>query len=517
MASRAWSLAAAALLIACGGDDAPSKSSGKTSSTSSSSTGGGGAGGDGGQGGTPYSGPYEDNFVFQSRMEGSTFVEILEVRARDDNTVLFCSGVRGLNVVDVSDPAMITQTAAVGSSEGSFQYPRCQHIADAGDTVYMSSRGDEIQQTPFITAFDFTQSPPQEMASYLQPGLSFEGIVASGDLLYAAVHDDGVRILQDNGASIDLVGTLPGGQAGLTNAWGVALAGTTLFIADGSGGLKVADVSTPSSPSIIGSLPIAGPAQFVEIDADRNLAFVAAGAAGVVIVDVSDPSSPVELATFDTPGSALQVALSGELAFIADWNDARVIDVSDPAAPRLVATEYVSVSGFPRILGVAAIGDRAFLGEWTGLFGYQYLPDKTASDIRVAKRTIELGGVPAGEQAGAAILTTNEGPQQLTIHDIVVGGGTSLITTPPVSIAPGATQSIEVAVDGSDSAVNAWAELHSDDPDQSVLRVEIKANRPGIGVGNPAPAVTVDLVSGGTWTLASQLGNVVVLSYFATF
>ena len=52
-------------------------------------SGAGGAGGTGGFGGVPVS-DYQDNFVPLARMDGSTFVEVLEVKARQDGWVFFC-------------------------------------------------------------------------------------------------------------------------------------------------------------------------------------------------------------------------------------------------------------------------------------------------------------------------------------------------------------------------------------------------------------------------------------------
>jgi hypothetical protein len=63
--------------------------------------------------------------------------------------------------------------------------------------------------------------------------------------------------------------------------------------------------------------------------------FVADRLAGLQIVDVADPAKPRLVATLDTPGAALDVALQGPLAFVADGDrGVRVVDVSEPAAPR---------------------------------------------------------------------------------------------------------------------------------------------------------------------------------------
>jgi hypothetical protein len=474
------------------------------------------AGGTGGAGGVePPPSPYQDNLVQLTRMEGSNFVEILEVRARDDGWVFFCSGVRGLVAADATEPAEIAGAWRIASSLGSGQYPRCQHLAMAGEHLYMSNRGDEIQPTPFVTAVEFAGSSPVEGPSFSDPNLSIEGLAASGDLVFAAVHEDGVVILDNQGDALTPIGML----TGLTNAWALAVAGDLLYVADGPGGLVVADVSDPSAPTILGSVPIEGSAQFVELDGD-GLAYVAAGSAGLVVVDVSTATAPEVLARVDTPGTSLSVSVADGHAFVADWNDLRVFDVADPSNPQLVAVERIPVfPGFPRVLGAAAVGDALFMGEWTGMYSYRFTPGLTAPDLRIASDRIDLGPAAVGDERAAAIILENEGNEPLFIETVTVKGeGASVQTALPITLEPGGKTAVEVRV------VNPTTEPHfvsarvfSDDPDEPGPSVRIVTNNPGLGVGDPAPNVQVNLIEGGLWSLDAQMGNVVLLSYFATF
>jgi hypothetical protein len=55
------------------------------------------------------------------------------------------------------------------------------------------------------------------------------------------------------------------------------------------------------------------------------------------VIDVSDPANPRRVGGYDTPGYALGVAVSGNYAYVADYDAGlQVIDVSDPANPRRV-------------------------------------------------------------------------------------------------------------------------------------------------------------------------------------
>ena len=56
--------------------------------------------------------------------------------------------------------------------------------------------------------------------------------------------------------------------------------------------------------------------------------------AGLLIVDISNPAYPVEQGTYDTPGYAHAVTVSGGLAYVADqWGGLKVINVADPLHP----------------------------------------------------------------------------------------------------------------------------------------------------------------------------------------
>jgi len=71
---------------------------------------------------------------------------------------------------------------------------------------------------------------------------------------------------------------------------------------------------------------------------------------GVQIVDVGDPLQPEELGIYHAPNLAADVAVLGDVAYVADWAGLRVVDVSCPDAPAPVAnliegTRAVHVSG----------------------------------------------------------------------------------------------------------------------------------------------------------------------------
>jgi hypothetical protein len=128
----------------------------------------------------------------------------------------------------------------------------------------------------------------------------------------------------------------PGYGAGLALSDSEAfVADAAVGIGDATWGLRVIDISTPFSPAVLDRGQTSAPAGKVAVAGE--LAFVTEGAAGLQVIHVG-ASPPVVLGGLDTPGLASDVAVSGNHAYVADGDALCVIEVSNPAAPSLVAT-----------------------------------------------------------------------------------------------------------------------------------------------------------------------------------
>jgi hypothetical protein len=120
-------------------------------------------------------------------------------------------------------------------------------------------------------------------------------------------------------------------------AEGVAATGTLALLADGPLGLRVVDVSNPARPSEIG-WAFDG-RQAMAVVARDHYALVAAGGAGLLVADIAIPSQPVEVASVALTGYAVGVVLSGNFAFVMDsWGGIAVVNVTNPAKPVPAAT-----------------------------------------------------------------------------------------------------------------------------------------------------------------------------------
>ncbi len=109
------------------------------------------------------------------------------------------------------------------------------------------------------------------------------------------------------------------------------------YVADGNSGLRIIDVSTPSTPTELGHCDTPGTAYGVCIRGvphQEAFAFIADGNSGLRIIDISNPSNPTEVGHYDTPGTAYGVCLYGAYAYVADGNSGLlIIDISNPSNP----------------------------------------------------------------------------------------------------------------------------------------------------------------------------------------
>ena len=147
----------------------------------------------------------------------------------------------------------------------------------------------------------------------------------------------------------------------------VEIQGQRAYIADGSlvaTGLRIVDITDPANPVELGYWPLTTesdriPPPRVEDVAVRCedelgcIAYLAAGTGGLCLVDVSDPAAPVEIGSHETPGLADNLVVDGAMVYLVD-GDLRIMNVSDPSAiaevgffdaPNAAGTLYAAVQG----------------------------------------------------------------------------------------------------------------------------------------------------------------------------
>jgi hypothetical protein len=111
---------------------------------------------------------------------------------------------------------------------------------------------------------------------------------------------------------------------------GLALAGSTTLVATGLDQFFLVDVSDRAHPVLAGSYPPTADGRLGRAAPQGTLLFFTALDGNLHVVDISDPTLPTEIGSY-AANHAYSVAVSGNRAYLADWEGLRVLDVSDPA------------------------------------------------------------------------------------------------------------------------------------------------------------------------------------------
>ena len=237
-------------------------------------------------------------------------------------------------------------------------------VANFGAVDGVVFAGSDGTATVTVSNSGFAAAVPVNVSSFVPAALSFISIPGfannvdiAGDFAYVAAGSTGLQVVDvTDRRAPRIVGSLD--TTG--NANDVKVVGNIAYVADGSAGLRIIDVTNPANPSLLSALDTPGEANDVVVVGNR--AYVADGPTGLQIIDVSDPLAPHLLASFDTPGVAKGVDVRGNVAVIADGNSGiRTVDVSNPSSPvglgSLATTDAQDVT---------VDGNTAYVANFTG-------------------------------------------------------------------------------------------------------------------------------------------------------
>ncbi len=141
----------------------------------------------------------------------------------------------------------------------------------------------------------------------------------------------------------------------------VFVSGTYGYVADGTSGIQILDVSDPRAPTLVKTYDISGTATTITGSADYLYVWDSANFR-IRIIDVSNPASPAVVGTV-TSINAYGIYPSGKFLYVATGGSGiSVIDISDPRAPR--TTGSYDTSGFAN--AVYVVGPYAYVADDTG-------------------------------------------------------------------------------------------------------------------------------------------------------
>ncbi|MCO6452869.1 MAG: hypothetical protein J5I90_18950 [Caldilineales bacterium] len=347
----------------------------------------------------------------QPRKVGQTKIMAGVVRsvALVDKHIYVGAGAGGLHIVDVSDPA---QPVIVGIHEtGGY----VEDVAVQGNLVYVASSPvwDGSQWTGDSLQIVDTADPaaPKLLATYETPGWEF-GVAAAQSSVYVADGDGGLRVLDASDPAKPV-------EVGAYDTPGVAMAvaveGTMAYVADFTEGLRVVDVSDAREPREVGFAELPGRARDVTLAGEY--AYVSSDEAGLHIVDISNPAAPQLVGVFDESGDVRGAAIVDEIVYVADRSSGmRVANIKDKASP-------VQMGGFDTlgyVNGVAVAGDlETGLTLYTASGGDVKVVDMAEIDTPFVTTSL----VTPGDARDIAVQMQGREARQLFVADSPVWNG----------------------------------------------------------------------------------------------
>ena len=130
----------------------------------------------------------------------------------------------------------------------------------------------------------------------------------------------------------------------------VTVSGPLAFVADQFAGLKIVDVSSPTTPVLVSSVPVFS----LKINVGDSFAYVASGYGGVKIVDVSIPTTPTLRAQIPTEEFTRDAVAAGGIVFIADDDSFRISNAKNPDA-LISMGQHLSIDGANNVATAASI------------------------------------------------------------------------------------------------------------------------------------------------------------------
>ena len=240
-------------------------------------------------------------------------------------------------------PLTVTSGGQSATQSNGFSYlvPQGQHmdlvgqvggaelcVEVQGSTAYMG------EGAGFVVLDVTNPASPIERGRLPMPGL-VEGIAVANGKAYVACRRSGLYVLNVSDPTAPAII----GFYNTNGAFGVALDGSIAYLGDGGTGLRLFDISDPTAPKLISTLDTPGSAERVKIGtfSNRKCAVVADGWGGAVrIIDVTTPSAPIEISSLPNSLGYYQPDFKsiGNTLYISGLTGAvQVFDMGNPSQP----------------------------------------------------------------------------------------------------------------------------------------------------------------------------------------
>jgi fibronectin-binding autotransporter adhesin len=288
----------------------------------------------------------------------------------------------GFQVFDVSNPASPLQIGSANQASAASK----KKVKVQGKYAYVSSNG--TSNTGTFEVFDISNPKlPVSVGSQTYTTTASTNLPALYVYgRYAYVGDGATRTLWifdvSNPAIMPTAIQFTTGVSGsgIADIWA---AGKYLYLANAgatTAQFQVLDISTPTAPTVIGTISNTGGAgtfisgAVTSLAVQGRYAYVGNSTGSVFAVDLKDPAfaSPV-VATVATSGTgAASLYAQGRILYVADNNSNRIsaVDISTPGTP-IAISSYSATAGSAAAQAVIGSGRYLYVGTGNSTYGFQ--------------------------------------------------------------------------------------------------------------------------------------------------
>lgn len=256
-----------------------------------------------------------------------------------------------LRIFDVSSPSLptlLSSTPMVGDCYSGVYSPTATN-----KWIYVAAgavggvRALDVTNPLAVVQHDYYDSPGQAY-----------GLARAGSYLYLADGTSGLRVLSvTDPTNILPVGSVAAG--GYESFLSVAVYGDVAYVGTSLGRFLAFNVSDPAHPAQRGSVTLSTGAYVWSVYVVGGAkAYAAAERAGLFALNITDPDNPTIDGYADTPGRSRGVLVSNSVAYLADFYGVRTFDVSNPTP--------VQVGVYPALgdsRAVSVLGDYAYIAD----------------------------------------------------------------------------------------------------------------------------------------------------------
>lgn len=405
-------------------------------------------------------------------------------------------------IIDVSVPST-PRVLGTGSNYSA------QGLDVSGNLLFLASpQVDPSAQTGGLYVIDTTQPLAPVVMADLFNGYDNSAVGVDGGLALVCANSLGVRILD---VSTPTAPAVVGELSGTLRAVDVngQYAYFTQIVPGNPATLNfgVLSLVNKAIPTVVGTLNL-GSVGVGPLKASGSLVYLAAGNAGLKIIDASNPASPRVIATALPSGGATAVAVAGNYAYVGTSTSLVVIDVTTPSAPRILG----SVATAPTAL--AATSGRVYAISGTQLLSIDASNPNTpgilssinnfgAQGVAVVGTTVFLAR-PAVDHSdpygGVYVLDASDPTQPHVIEQVIVPGTTRAITAEGNLVYAGDSASTIDVINA--PAPAAASPTPTRTPPPALTSTPTRTPTP-LPTNTPSPTNTATPIPTSTWTPTS--------------